>query len=172
MNNKNPTELGADHVQILSEEELQDKIASIRMDQTLVEPPRHPVLPVLYSKGSMGLFLKSIQDYISRFEYNHTGKLYSEVKKNRSFHHLINTAKHIIVTELPIQCLEAVVVATYLTASKKDLLLDRYPLSFKTTCQGQTFRHIVLVVKITVRWLVHPLKLVFDLSCSFLLDDE
>ncbi|KAI9349583.1 VASH2 protein [Obelidium mucronatum] len=46
---------------------------------------------------------------------------------------------------LPIKCLEAVVVATHLT--NEIFEIDRYALSFKTKCNDQTYRHIVLVVK-------------------------
>jgi hypothetical protein len=86
-------------------------------------------------------------------EYNYTGKLYFDVNKNRSYKSIYGTAKEIIQEALPIQCLEAVFVAAYLTANGVELVanpsqqIDRVPISFKTKSAGSVFRHIVLGIK-------------------------
>jgi len=67
------------------------------------------------------------------------------VNKNRSFKSIANTAKEILKEGLPIQCLEAVFLAAYLTAGLPNL--DRFPISFKTTAGSSTHRHIVLGVR-------------------------
>lgn len=46
---------------------------------------------------------------------------------------------------LPIQCLEAVFVAGYLTAGLQDL--DRFPISFRSVAGTSTHRHIILAVR-------------------------
>ena len=55
------------------------------------------------------------------------------------------TAKDIIREALPIQCVEAVFLACYLTAEMKEV--ERFPLSFKSNMGGRMFRHIVLAVE-------------------------
>ena len=45
---------------------------------------------------------------------------------------------------LPIKCLEAVILATFLTNGISGM--DRFPISFKTVFSGQTYRHVVLGV--------------------------
>ena len=51
---------------------------------------------------------------------------------------------------LPIKCLEAVVLGLFLTMKIEPL--DRVTVSFKSTCQGQIYRHIVLVIKHKDKW--------------------
>ncbi|KAJ3289885.1 Tubulinyl-Tyr carboxypeptidase 2 [Rhizoclosmatium sp. JEL0117] len=88
--------------------------------------------------------LADIQKYITSLTYNHFGSIFS-IKKGASSKHLMHLASEICRFGLPIKCLEAVVVAAYLTNEMYDV--DRYALSFKSKCQGQTYRHIVLAVK-------------------------
>jgi len=57
------------------------------------------------------------------------------------------TAKQIMTQALPIQCLEATVLACYLTNDW--INAERIPLSFKSKAAGNTYRHIVLAVKCT-----------------------
>ena len=47
---------------------------------------------------------------------------------------------------LPIRCLEAVFLALHLTQGMQEL--DRYPVSFKSTVAGNTYRHIILAIKV------------------------
>ncbi|RHY19261.1 hypothetical protein DYB25_003942 [Aphanomyces astaci] len=91
---------------------------------------------------------------MNALEYNYTGKMYFDVSKNRSHKSIYGTAKDIIHDALPIQCLEAVFLAAYLTAGGPEYegatfnhQIDRIPISFKTSSGGTTFRHIVLAIK-------------------------
>jgi hypothetical protein len=52
----------------------------------------------------------------------------------------------IVRDALPIRCLEAVFLALHLTQGMTEL--DRYPVSFKSTVAGNTYRHIVLAIKV------------------------
>ncbi|KAF1320187.1 hypothetical protein FI667_g12655, partial [Globisporangium splendens] len=70
---------------------------------------------------------------------------YFDVNKNRSFKSIVSTAKDILNKILPIQCLEAVFLASYLTANAPDL--KRFPISFKSIAGTNVHRHIVLVVR-------------------------
>ncbi|KAF0715401.1 hypothetical protein AaE_011341 [Aphanomyces astaci] len=98
--------------------------------------------------------MAAIQTYMNALEYNYTGKMYFDVSKNRSHKSIYGTAKDIIHDALPIQCLEAVFLAAYLTAGGPEYegatfnhQIDRIPISFKTSSGGTTFRHIVLAIK-------------------------
>lgn len=82
---------------------------------------------------------------LSHTRYNYTGTLYFDVNKNRSFKSIVSTAKDIVNEVLPIQCLEAVFLGAYLTATAPDL--ERFPISFKTVAGGVVHRHIVLAVR-------------------------
>jgi len=57
----------------------------------------------------------------------------------------MDNAKEIVSESLPIKCLEAVVLALYLTSSL--LHTKRFCISFKTTFKGHTYRHVVLGVQ-------------------------
>ncbi|RLN49907.1 hypothetical protein BBJ28_00011520 [Nothophytophthora sp. Chile5] len=71
-------------------------------------------------------------------------ELHDAWQKNRSFKSIVNTAKEILKEALPIQCLEAVFLAAYLTAGLPHL--ERFPISFKTKAGSSTHRHIILAV--------------------------
>ncbi|KAJ3258697.1 Tubulinyl-Tyr carboxypeptidase 1 [Chytriomyces hyalinus] len=88
--------------------------------------------------------LTSIQKYLDFLGYNHFGSLF-QIRKGATGKHLMNLAAEIVRFGLPIKCLEAVVVAVYL--SNDILEVDRYALSFKTRCEGSVYRHIVLAIK-------------------------
>ncbi|ETV75596.1 hypothetical protein, variant 1 [Aphanomyces astaci] len=103
--------------------------------------------------------MAAIQTYMNALEYNYTGKMYFDVSKNRSHKSIYGTAKDIIHDALPIQCLEAVFLAAYLTAGGPEYegatfnhQIDRIPISFKTSSGGTTFRHIVLAIKHQHLW--------------------
>ena len=69
-----------------------------------------------------------------------------EVNKKRPLSKLIETAKEMIRQSLPIKCLEAVILAIYLTNPLKNV--ERFAISFKTAFEGSgsIHRHIVLGV--------------------------
>ncbi|KAL4124840.1 hypothetical protein PRIC2_008434 [Phytophthora ramorum] len=128
----------------ISSEELQDAWQKVKAMTILPEPPE-PKMPSFGPKVTIKSRLHAVQNVITSLEYNYTGTLYFDVNKNRSFKSIANTAKEIIKEGLPIQCLEAVFLAAYLTAGLQTL--ERFPISFKTTAGTSTHRHIVLGVR-------------------------
>ncbi|TMW68498.1 hypothetical protein Poli38472_005966 [Pythium oligandrum] len=130
--------------------------------------PTPPKLPTFTTKTSIKTRLQAIQNYLNALEYalrmvkqttlllftcslrdfdryNYTGTLYFDVNKNRSFKSIVSTAKDIVSEMLPIQCLEAVFLAAYLTSNVADL--ERFPISFKTEAGSSVHRHIILAVR-------------------------
>ncbi|XP_041354149.1 tubulinyl-Tyr carboxypeptidase 1-like [Gigantopelta aegis] len=89
--------------------------------------------------------LEKIQNYMKALQYNHTGTQFFEIKKNRPLSGLMECAKDMIREALPIKCLEAIVLGVFLTNGMMGL--ERYPISFKTTFNGSTHRHVVLGVQ-------------------------
>jgi len=128
---------------VVLDEELQRRIEMIKYDTTLeTRPiPKRPVLPPAMPTRAK---LVAITKYIVQFEYNHTGAAYFCMKRDRGLKHVTTTAKEIIREALPIQCVEAVFLACFLTSEMRDL--DRYPLSFKSQAGESSHRHIVLAV--------------------------
>ena len=94
--------------------------------------------------------LHAVQSYIEKLSYNFTGVNYFDVRKQRPLGRILETAREITRQALPIKCVEAVFVATYLTQGLKDL--ERVPISFKSQIDGQTYKHIVLAVKHNSKW--------------------
>lgn len=107
---------------------------------------------------------------IDMFRYNYTGTQFFDVNKNRPLARFINVhtytytfihvhvcmhnvyallirlmelAKEIILESLPIKCLEAVVLALYLSAPV--ILLQRFPIGFKSIHNGKYHRYIYIV---------------------------
>ena len=167
-----------------TEEELAGLIKSIRGNPDLPRVPK-PVLPSIPPRTPVRRRLHLIQNYISSFQcvvsgvvrcarrqltrarYNHTGKLYFNVRKDRGLQRVAATAKDIMAECLPIQCLEAVFLACTLTAGVDGVRarplaaprvasprlprqLDRFPVSFKTCVHGHVFRHIIMAVRYKV----------------------
>lgn len=94
--------------------------------------------------------MTALQRFINSFEYNYTGRNYFDLRRNLGMTHICQTAKKIISEALPIQCVEAVFLAVYLTMGMEDFV--RIPLSFKSVIDGITFRHIVLAICCEGRW--------------------
>ena len=131
---------------------MKQKYAEIRAlpDSELPPPPPMPVLPDTHSALSVKQKICAIQKFISAFQYNYSGSPFVRMQKNRGMKHVSSCAKQIISAALPIQCVEAVFLACFLTA---DLLaVDRIPLSFKSKMDGNTYRHIVLAIRYEKRW--------------------
>ena len=55
----------------------------------------------------------------------------------------METAKEIVQASLPIKCLEAIIVALYLTAPLANL--HRIALSFKSKCSDMYYRYILTI---------------------------
>jgi len=98
--------------------------------------------PLLKASLPASVKLDRISRYILSFEYNHTGRAYFQLKRDRGVKHISTTAKEIMREALPIQCVEAVFLAFFLTAGSTEF--ERYPLSFKTRTKTKSYRHIVL----------------------------
>ncbi|XP_063804346.1 tubulinyl-Tyr carboxypeptidase 1 [Pseudophryne corroboree] len=116
----------------------------VKSIRTAEELPRVPVpsLPVVGPGVSVPERVEAVQRYIRDLQYNHTGTQFFEIKKTRPFTGLMDLAKEMTKEALPIKCLEAVILAIYLTNNISGL--ERFPISFKTQFSGGCFRHIVL----------------------------
>ncbi|XP_073465651.1 tubulinyl-Tyr carboxypeptidase 1 [Aquarana catesbeiana] len=101
-----------------------------------------PVVPVFSVGSTVSEKVEAVQRYIRELQYNHTGTQFFEIKKTRPLTGLMDLAKEMTKEALPIKCLEAVILAIYLTNSISTL--ERFPISFKTQFSGGCFRHIVL----------------------------
>ncbi|KAJ8604716.1 hypothetical protein CTAYLR_006563 [Chrysophaeum taylorii] len=123
--------------------ETQARIDAIKSTPNLVAPPV-PQRPMLPPGMSTKAKLAAIMRYILSFEYNHTGRGYFHLRKDRGLKHVTTTAKEIMREALPIQCVEAVFLGFFLTADM--LELERFPLSFKSKSGDRSYRHIVLAV--------------------------
>ena len=131
------------------DDELERRKRAIKGDTSLKRPP-YPERPVFTAKMSVRARLVAVQQFIKEFEYNHTGANYFTKRRDRGLKHVSLTAKDIIREALPIQCVEAVFLACYLTAEMKEV--ERFPLSFKSNMGGRMFRHIVLAVEHQGKW--------------------
>lgn len=132
-------------LRIMTDEELAEALKAIPGNRKL---PRRPVpqLPQMINhRCTVQERLADVQKYINSLEYNHTGVSYVRKRRDRGSAHVMITAKELIRESLPIQCVEAVFIALYLTHDMNEVLTT-YPLSFKSEANGQIYRHIVLAV--------------------------
>lgn len=88
--------------------------------------------------------LHLIQDYLKQFTYNYTGTQFFPVQRRISIDRLKHLAKNMIEACLPIKCLEATVLAIFITEGQREF--KRFTLSFCSEFEGQCFKHIVLGV--------------------------
>jgi hypothetical protein len=86
----------------------------------------------------------AIQKYIESFEYNYSGKPFFKLIKSKGTKHVHASATSLMEAALPIQCVEAVFIALFLTSPLKSVV--RIPISFKSRHAGNSHRHIVLAV--------------------------
>lgn len=129
---------------------VQIQIQNIKDSESLPEAPLVPKVPDLNTSIPDKVRIASIQKFIESFEYNYTGKPFLQMNKSRGASHIQTCAKKIIQAALPIQCVEAVFLGSYLTASFKDI--ERVPLSFKSKFGDHVHRHIVLALKLDGKW--------------------
>ena len=108
------------------------------------QPLDVPVLtsPVFSSHMTVPQYIHAVQDFIQKLSYNHTGTQLFEIKKSRPLSGLMDTAKEIIKEALPIKCLEAVILAIYLTNSLSNV--QRFPIGFKSVFNCHRYYHVVL----------------------------
>ena len=130
--------------------EITEEINRIKASDVLPDPPLSPREPSLCSSVPDKQRIYAIQKFVESFEYNYTGKPFLVMKKSRGASHVNTCAKQIIRAALPIQCVEAVFVASYLSATLYDV--DRVPLSFKSKFKDGVHRHIVLAIRQNGKW--------------------
>ncbi|KAG1668633.1 hypothetical protein FOA52_002486 [Chlamydomonas sp. UWO 241] len=106
-------------------------------------PPK-PLVPKGLEKLPMRARLAAVQRVMSSIEYNHRPGNFYNVSKDRPFCRIMDTARDMLREALPIKCIEAVFLGGLLTAGWDGL--QRLPLGFKSKVNGETYRHIVLVV--------------------------
>lgn len=82
---------------------------------------------------------------MEKLGYNHILNLTFPIRKANTMRRLMTIARDMIQQGLPIKCLEATILGIYFTNPIKSL--DRFTLGFKSCCNGNIYRHIVLVVK-------------------------
>eukprot|EP00742_Colponemidia_sp_Colp-10_P005909 GILJ01006320.1.p1 GENE.GILJ01006320.1~~GILJ01006320.1.p1 ORF type:complete len:386 (+),score=54.41 GILJ01006320.1:44-1159(+) len=128
---------------------LQQEVQNLQKNKALIRPPR-PTLPVLKPSMSMRQKIHIYQQFIESFEYNYTGRNYFRLHKDRGIKSVTNTSQQIIRDALPIKCLEATMLAIFLTHEFMDV--DRFPVSFTSSVEGQKFQHIVLAVRHQNTW--------------------
>lgn len=113
-------------------------------DFSYVAPPV-PQQPICSDKMGVRKRLKKIQRYIDSFEYNHIGREFIHVHKNRPSNRIMEIAREILAQAWPIKCLEAVAVGVLLTKDMPEV--TRFALRFKSRVDGHTYWHIVLGLK-------------------------
>ena len=167
----------------------------------LPKPPIHPYpIPSPITRPAPNTpyptLHRTIQRYISSFQYNHTGlPPFFTLRRDKGLKHVVAVSKEMIKEGLPIQCVEAVFLGVYLSMlSLKSLSMSspllvpqtsahtkdpddpnnqeddenplspenvlpggtsacrrycgvlRIPISFKSECDGNIYRHIVLAI--------------------------
>lgn len=107
-----------DEPQALAEDaELEAAIAAVRGNKDLPRPP-YPTLPNLTAQIPMAAKVQAVQTYIEKLQYNFTGVNYFDVRKQRPMGRIMETAREITRQALPIKCVEAVFLGTYLTQAR------------------------------------------------------
>lgn len=115
------------------------------------DDPPIPVAPALTADTQVyPLGLTLIQHYINDFGYNHTSVPFYKMKKTGGTHHMLSVVEQIQKLSLPIQCVEAVFIATVLSSVWRNV--DRIPLSFKSKFETSSHRHIVLAIHYRGKW--------------------
>lgn len=104
---------------------IQTEIDRLVGDTNLPRPP-YPTLN-LREKSSVNEKLKEVQRYISALQYNYTPFNFFPKRKDRGMRYVCSIAKRIMEECLPIQCVEAVFLAIYLTAGLNDVTIIKIP---------------------------------------------
>ncbi|CAH8443649.1 unnamed protein product [Schistosoma guineensis] len=88
------------------------------------------------------VFLSKVQNYLNSLEYNYTGMQFFQINRGASIVRLEEVVKMIMLASLPIKCLEATILAIFLTQGQE--YLKRFTISFVSEFSGKVFRHVVL----------------------------
>ncbi len=75
-------------------------------------------------------YLSRVQEYLCRLTYNHTGTQFFETRPGSSLLTLMETARAMVREALPVKCMEAVVLAIFLTNGVPGL--GRFTINFKS----------------------------------------
>lgn len=126
-----------------------DKIDELRNRSDHKDVPI-PSVPVFGPQTPIHTCLKTSQNYINSLRYNHTGTQLYEIRKYRPLAGLMVKAKEMTKEALPIKCLEAVILALYLTTGLEGV--DRFPIGFKSVLDGQKHYHVVLGIRYNGRF--------------------
>lgn len=110
----------------------------------LADPPRPSEAAIPRDRPSLEQ-IPFIQQQISTLTYNHLPRTFFCLEKHRPLQSILLTAKEALAEALPIRCLEATFVALHFTQCLRDV--DRIPLSFKSEANGNTYHHIVLLLR-------------------------
>lgn len=128
----------------------QEEIQRIKALKSLPPAPPFPTLPVFNVLSTIEDRLKIIQLFVEQFEYNYSGKPFFKMKKSGGAFHIQSVAKQLIKAGLPIQCVEAVFISTYVSRGMTAVV--RIPMSFKSQFIDGVHRHIVNVVYFDGKW--------------------
>ena len=124
----------------------------IRKAEDLPEVP-HAIPPPIYLTRGGGAkvteYISKLQNYMNQLRYNHTGTQLFDIKPHSSMITLMETAKAMVRESVPIKCMEAVILAIYLTNGIPGL--GRFPINFKSEVEEVSllkgrkyFYHVVL----------------------------
>ena len=124
----------------------------IRKAEELPEIPHATPPPIHQTRGGGAKvieYIARLQNYMNRLSYNHTGTQLFDIKPHSSMISLMETAKAMVRESLPIKCMEAVILAIYLTNGIPGL--GRFPINFKSEVEEVSllkgrkyFYHVVL----------------------------
>lgn len=98
-----------------------------RNQANIADPPMRACEIPIDRRSSTIAQLSQVQDVINSLEYNFLPTTFFCLEKNRPYSRIVGG------------------VALWLTSEMKDV--ERFPMSFKSRANGQTYRHIVLVVR-------------------------
>ncbi|VDP45109.1 unnamed protein product [Schistosoma margrebowiei] len=80
--------------------------------------------------------------FVQKYRYNYTGMQFFQINRGASIVRLEEVVKMIMLASLPIKCLEATILAIFLTQGQE--YLKRFTISFVSEFNGKIFRHVVL----------------------------
>ena len=111
-------------------------LREIQSAPSLIDLP-HPLPPSasLARQGRTVEYVEKVQDYLKKLTYNHTGTQFFETRPNSSILTLMELARAMVREALPIKCMEAVVLAVYLTHGVSGL--GRFTINFKSELPQQ-----------------------------------
>ncbi|CAH8457983.1 unnamed protein product [Schistosoma turkestanicum] len=89
-----------------------------------------------------GKFLNEVQAYLNKLGYNYTGMQFFQINRGAPIVRLEEVVKIMMLASLPIKCLEATILAIFLTQGQE--YFKRFTISFVSEFDNHVFRHAVL----------------------------